>query len=274
MKSNYWSSSKFADWIRGTSKLLMGTTEEWCAWEKIAKTKKYRYWIAEEGLDCLQSFIYWPVNRVNDIRCYINNRWIFKRHTLTTNLKPGEWHEFDTRLLYAVFDELVNFVEIEQAWMQVVFSDEDRKKYKTPWYRSKLRIGIWRCPEAGIDYLNWATGLKYDEDWMDKNDPQYGQPTFQAIAAQEILALYKWWKEERPKRPDPHKISGLDEYHEKNRQQTKECSDNFLWSSAKYKRGDECANLLNLCHKIEQEQYEEDTAMLIRLVKIRQSLWT
>jgi len=33
-------------------------------------------------------------------------------------------------LLHSAFDELVNFVEIEQAWMQVVFSDEDRKKYK------------------------------------------------------------------------------------------------------------------------------------------------
>jgi hypothetical protein len=55
-------------------------------------------------------------------------------------------------------------------------------------------MGVWRCPEAGIAHLEWATGLKHDEEWFDKNDPRYGQPTHQALAAQEILLLYKWGK--------------------------------------------------------------------------------
>jgi hypothetical protein len=275
MKANYWSCSKFTDWIRGTPKPPWGTTEEWGAWEKAAKTKKVRYWLAEEGFDYLQDIIYWPINRINAVRCYINYRWFLKKHALTSNLERGEWHEFDTRLLHAVFDELVNFVEIEQAWMQVVFSEEDKKKYNTPWYRSKLRIGVWRCPEAGIDYLNWAAGLKHDEDWMDKNDPQFGQPTSQAIAAQETLALYKWRKEDRRKRPDPFEVSGLDEYYEKKRKAAEERGDDPLWGSFKNKTEDEgWRTMSNLCHEIEKEQDDEDTAMLIRLVKIRQSLWT
>jgi len=40
-------------------------------------------------------------------------------------------------------------------------------------------------------------------DWVDKKDPHFGKPTSQALAAQETLALYTWWKEERPKRLDP-----------------------------------------------------------------------
>lgn len=276
MKSNYWSCSKFADWLRGTPKLPSGTAKEWNTWEKTAKTKKLRYWLAEEALDYLQNFVRWPANRINDVRFYINNRWIFKRHALTSNLKRGEWYDFDLRLLHAAFDELVNFVEIEQAWMLVAFSEEDRKKYKTPWYRTVFRIGFWRCPEAGIAYLEWAAGLKHYEDWIDKNDPIFGQPTPQALAAQETLTLYKWWKNERPNRPDPSESSGWSEYCDENRKAAEARGDNPLWSNfIKNKMEDErSSNILNICHKIKNEQEEEDTAMLIRLIKIRQNLWT
>lgn len=80
------------------------------------------------------------------MRCYIKNRGATKSHALTSNLERGKWHDFDTRLLHAAFDGLVNLVEIEQAWMLIACSDEERKKYKTPWYRTLFRIGVWRCP--------------------------------------------------------------------------------------------------------------------------------
>ena len=198
MKVDYWSCTKFADWLRGTTKPLAGTAEEWNAWGKKAKAKKIRYWIAEEGLDHLQDFLYWPLNRIRDLRYYINNRWTHKIHALTSNLARGQWYDFDIRLLHSSFDELVNFVEIEEAWMLMVCSEEDRKKYKIPWYRRIFRIGVWRCPAAGIERLEWAAKLKHDEDWIDKNDPCYGQPTSQALAAQETLVLYRWWKDDRP----------------------------------------------------------------------------
>lgn len=54
MGSNYWSCTRFADWVRGTPKIPAGTEKEWRAWENIAKKKKVRYWLAEEGLDHLQ----------------------------------------------------------------------------------------------------------------------------------------------------------------------------------------------------------------------------
>jgi hypothetical protein len=40
MKYEYWSCSKFADWLRGTSKIHSGTAEEWNVWRKAAKAKK------------------------------------------------------------------------------------------------------------------------------------------------------------------------------------------------------------------------------------------
>lgn len=252
------------------------TAEEWRAWEKKAKVKKVRYWLAEKGLDNLQNFVCWPINRLNDVRFYIHNRWVFKYHALTSNLKRGGWYEFDTRLLHAIFDELVNFVEIEQAWMLVVFSDEEREKYKTPWYRTLFHIGVWRCPEAGLAYLDWAAGLKNDEDWLDKNNPSFGQPTSQALAAQEILDLYKWWKEERPKRLDPSEASGWNGYCDEKRKMTEDDGADIFWDNFITNEEDKehSRNILDNLHKMEKEQEEEDTAMLIRLIKIRQSLWT
>src|SRR3990167_8363588 len=273
-KTRYWSCSKFADFLRGTPNLSSGTSEEWDAWEKKAKTKKIRYWLAEEGLDYLQNFICWPINRLNDVRSYIQNRWFIKSHALNSKLKRGEWHDFDTRLLHSIFDELINFVEIELAWMCVVFSEEEQKKYRTPWYRTIFRIGLWRNSEAGIAYLKWASKLKTDEDWIDKNDPNYGQPTQQALAAQETFKLYKWWKEERPKRLDPSELSGWSKYCEE-RHHAAKTQENNLDSFITNKADDERSReLLNTYYKIEQAYAEEDTNMLIRLIKIRQSLWT
>jgi len=49
-RSNYWSCSKFADWVRGKPKLSAGTSDQWHEWENEAKRyHPVRYWIAEEA---------------------------------------------------------------------------------------------------------------------------------------------------------------------------------------------------------------------------------
>lgn len=271
MRFDYWSCSKFADWVRGTPKPHAATSEGWNAWNKTAKTKKIRYWLAEEGLDILEGIVFWPLNCIRAIRYYFNNRWISKTHALTSNLKQGQWYDFDTRLLHSLFDELVNFVEIEAAWMHVVCDEEESKKYKTPWIRRYLRFGLWRCPEAGLAYLEWASSLKYD----DCDGPRYGQPTPQALAAQETKALYKWWKEERPTRPDPMDASGWSDYCEEKSKEA-EARDDDMWIGCSRDSSDmeRSSKISEILHRMEEEQDEEDTAMLIRLIKIRHHLWT
>ncbi len=88
--------------------------------------------------------------------------------------------------------------------------------------------------------------------------------------------LYKWWKEERPKRPDPSEASGWSEYCEENRKAAEVRGDDPSWCSfiTNTVEDERSHNILSICHKIKKEQEEEDTAMLIRLVKIRQNLWT
>ena len=270
-------SSKLADWLRGTKKPSSASLKGWNDWRKIAKQKKFRYWLVEEFFDRIQDFIFWPANRLKDIRCYINNRWFIKTHALTSNLKRGGWHEYDTRLLHSVFDGLIDFIEIEKAWKHYIcMSKKDRKKYKMPLYRKFLHLGKWRCPEAGIDYLNWEATLKNDDDWLDKNDPEFGKLTPQALGAIETLKLYTWWKIDRPKRPDPMEASGLSAYYDEKEQEAKAKGEDPLMNMFGENRAkDERAEgLSNACHQMEQKQEDEDTEMLMRVIKIRHRLWT
>ena len=273
---NYWSCTKFADWIRGTPKGGAKTSEGWDDWNEDAKRyNPIRYWIAEELLDNIQGFFLYIPERLNDVRYYINNRWVSKSHALTAHprdIKPGHWHDVGNRFLPCLFNELVDFVEIEQAWHYVMWNDEEQKKYNVPWYRSGwLRWRTWRCPEAGIAYLDWASTLT-NEEFLAEDKKHLAEPTYQAKAATEIKELYLWWTTVYRNRPDPMEASGWTAYCELSRLQN---GGRLRFSEDKnpaLKKASKMA--LNALHKIEKAYEKEDEAMMIRLIKVRQSLWT
>ena len=276
MRSNYWTCSKFADWLRGTPKLKCGTSEEWDAWYvSSAKAHPIRYWIAEEGLDHIQKFVYYIPDRLNDIRYYINNRWISNSHALTAHprdIKPGQWKDVGNRFLPCMFNELVDFVEIEQAWHHCIWSDETQKKFEVPWWRRGwLRWRTWRCPEAGLEYLRWAMTLT-NEEFLDDDKKHLAEPTYQAKAAKEIIELYTWWTVTYRNRPDPYEVSGWTAVCEASRAAN---GGKLSFSSPKdpvlKKASDKAHKLLQ---KIEADYAKEEEAMMIRLIKIRESLWT
>lgn len=271
MGTEYWSCSKFADWLRGTPKPMSGTIEEWNAWEKSARKKRVRYWLAEDGLDYLENFIYWPKNTYNRIRNYFTNRWINKTHALTSHLERGVWHDYDMRLLHAAFDALVDFVEVEQALMNFACASDEDKKSMLPHFKGN------RSAKVGLDYLEWATSLKNDEEWFSKDDPEFGKPTSQALAAQQTLDLYRWWKEKRPNRPDPFEASGWSDYCDKMEKEAIARGEDGCMAVLHSKTPEEreiSSKISAICSKMEQEQEDEDTEMLILLVKIRKNLWT
>ena len=274
--SKYWSCTKFADWFRGTAKLSAGTSDEWHEWEVRAKSAHpVRFWLAEEALDTVQDFVTWPVRKIYDVKYYINNRWVTRTHALTAhrnNIRPGDWCDVGNRFLPCLFNELVDFVEIETAWSRIAWGNEETKaKYKAPfWATGWFRWRTWRCPDAGLDHLDWAMTLT-NEEWLPEEEKHKAEPTLQAKSAREIKELYTWWKEVYPNRPDPHEASGWTEYCER----TRELNDGRLFGS---KTTPELKRLSNKAHKLLQKiekQYEqEDEAMMIRLIKIRNSLWT
>jgi hypothetical protein len=233
---NYWSCSNFANLIRGEEKPHALPWDEWETWRKeSAKKHPYRYWVAEEGLDFLQDVVNFPLDVYHTIEVYVRNRYIDKLHYLRTGLKPGTYYDLDWRILNGLFNELVIFVESEQAHLMKAYKD---KKYK---------FVKGRCKQAGLDYLNWAGQLKLNEDYgFNPDHEEYGEPTAQAIDAQRILQLYNWWLD-RDNRIDPSTIF------------TKEKDGKYY-----YRKIDKMLN----------DYDQEDTKMLIELVKIRSSLWT
>ena len=276
MYSHYWTCSKFADWIRGTTKLKMGTSEEWHDWEVRAKAAyPVRWWIAEEGLDHIQKFVYYIPDKLNDIRYYINNRWVSHSHALTAHprdIQPGNWSDVGNRFLPCMFNELVDFVEIEQAWHHCLWSDEAKTEFEVPWWRSGwLRWRTWRSPEAGMEYLRWAETLT-NEEFLEEDEKDKAEPTYQANSAKEIIELYTWWTVTYRNRPDPYDASGWSEYCEASRIAN---GGKLSWGGDK---SPELKAISDAAHKKLQEieaAYEaEDEAMMIRLIKIRGSLWT
>jgi hypothetical protein len=135
-----------------------------------------------------------------------------------------------------MFNELVNFVEIEKAWACVRGRKESQKAYGRPWIHRYFFISTWRCPQAGIDHLKWEAALT-DECCRG-----------QALAAIEIHELYTWWKEIIPAR--------------------NAAEENGDWDSYYYLRRSKGFNAVPIRDENEEEQ------MMIRLIRIRHMLWT
>lgn len=273
---NYWSCSPFANWLRGTAKPSSATGRGWREWKTAAQARHpIRYWIVEEGLDAVQNFVNWPADRWNDVRYYINNRWITRSHALTAHprdIRPGNWCDVGNRFLPCLFNELVDFVEVEQAWHHVAWDEAARAKFAVPWHRRWFRFRTWRSAEAGLAYLDWAGSLKLDTHMgVDPGSAEYGEPTHQALAAREIKELYMWWREIYPNRPDVHDASGWSEYCEMRRNKGYEILDLEDKTEAE---AEQCKTALDRSHEIEAAYEAEDEAMMIRLIRIRDSLWT
>jgi hypothetical protein len=278
--SNYWSCTPFADWLRGTKKLDAGTSEEWDEWTTAAQMKhNFRYWLAEEALGHIQDFVTWPVRSLYSIKYYINNRWVTRTHSLTAHardIKPGDWCDVGNRFLPCLFNELVDFVEIESAWSHIAWgSKEDRAKYNPPfWATGWFRWRTWRCPQAGLDHLDWAMTLIMDDNMgVEKDSLDFGKPTGQAIRAREIKELYTWWTVTYRNRPDAMEASGWSAHSDAMREKYPGSFFSSLNSKdpEDRKASDKAHKLMN---KIEAAYEKEDEQMMIRLIRIRDALWT
>jgi len=276
--SRYWSCSKFADKLRGTPKPKWLELGEWETWEEQArKAHPIRYWLAEEGLDYISDTIDFIPDKLYAIKYYINNRWVTKTNALTahpSDIRPGDWRDVGDRFLPCLFNEVVDFVEIELAWWHIVWDKEAAKKYSAPWYsRGWFRWRTWRNAECGIDNLKWQSSLRYgDDDGVDEKHKLFGKFTPQAERAQELLALYDWWKNQRPTRPDPYEASGWREFHDRMEKQYGGSLSNRLKFTKEEKK--ESTKVSNALHKLEEEWEKEDEDMMIRLIKVRHALWT
>jgi hypothetical protein len=254
--------------VRGTPKLDAGTSEQWQEWKTDSKQKsKIRHWIAEELLDSIQNTIMFPVDVYREIRSYIRNRWIDKPHALTADpqdIKPGNWCDLAVRFLPCMFNELQKFVECEQAMMLVMYDKEAARKYNAP-----KRLRGWRSREAGLAHLEWASELRYDDEW-DESTGVRGKLTPQAKAAREIKKLYLWWVDVYRNRPDPMDASGWSDYCDMRREK----GYGFLEEDKTPEEKEIGKIALDKTREIEEAYQKEDEQMMIRLIKVRDQLWS
>lgn len=157
-----------------------------------------------------------------------------RRYHIVKAGPKSEFYSTDTQILYACFNLLVEHVEQELAWMERVFSPE-HWGFKTGKISWFERWRFKPNKEMGLAHLKWEIS-------------ECGELQ-QALAAKEILSLYTWWTEERSKKWE-------------------ELSQVFdLWLlSKKYKEESPFVK--------EKQLSDEDDEMLIRLMKVRQNLWT
>lgn len=252
------------------------TAKGWKEWERTAmREQPVAYWINEVAIDRIVRNLTKVTGFYNDLRYGIKYRFFDRYHLINTGLNPG-YHDADERMLHGMFNLLVDFVEIEKAWMHVVFDREEREKRKYPWWSiGWTRFKSFRDPEAGIDHLRWETTL-------DNPDlSQAERSSTQAQTARELLVLYYWWKDVRPKRLDPMDASGWSDYCDQRRKASSEKNngDPDFWDfidtedDSPEERA-KTSEILEKCRKIDEEYAQEDEEMLIRLIKVRKAMWT
>lgn len=236
---------------------------EWTKWhETTRKERPWAYFIAETVPEFLRDSCKRITDPINSARSWVRYRVFDRMHVVNTGLAPG-YHDSDERMLHGMFSLLVDYVEVELAWMHVVFDKTAREHYRHPWWSlGWTRFKSFRDPRAGLDHLRWEMSLD------DEKLPSHERNPHQAVRAREIWQLYHWWKNIRPKRPDPHDASGWSEYCRKHT--LDDILDDDVSDDDRLVR----MEIIDLSREIETSYDEEDEQMLIRLVKIRKSLWT
>jgi hypothetical protein len=279
-RNTYWSCTDVADKIRGTPKMSAATSEEWHKWKiEIKKKSPLRYWIAEELLDYLQDIVYFPYDVINSIRIYINNRFVYRLHLMNTKLKPGSYYEFDTRLIHGAFETFIDFIDSECASYMLAISNDEFiekvvKKYLIETYQ-------YFPPGKADAIINEFKELKRKKPWFSfkpfRNETlglahivseieefREEHPS-QSERAREMLELYTWWKKDYLTRKDSYEIY-FPISEEKDDVEDEE--------EINYELTDEKRAIYKKIDELEKSREAEDTEMLIRLIKLRRSIWT
>lgn len=250
------------------------TARGWREWEKKAReTQPLAYWLNETAADWCKDVWRGIKKPFQDVRYGLRYRFLDRYHQIPTGLEPG-YYDCDTRMLNGMFNLLVDFVEVEKAWMQVTWGGDKPARKKHPWWsKGWTRFKSFRDPEAGLRYLKWEMTL--DSKFL----KDYERSDRQALVAKEIWHLYDWWKNQRPNRPDPHDASGWSALCAERRERQRAKGEDDVLGFLDFedetpddrKRSRKC---LDAIRKIEDGYDAEDEEMLIRLIKIRKSLWT
>ena len=114
-------------------------------------------------------------NQIGIVR-YLLNRFINKYHIIELKRYRGMWIDFDTKILYACFQELCNVVEKEKIFEVTDWGDCAKVQYKDT--KDKYNL---------MDEKQYTRYREEIEQWK-----KYYKETRKI--AKEIRFLYDWWQ--------------------------------------------------------------------------------
>ena len=183
---------------------------------------------------------------------YIHNRFVCPSDRVIIRhpgFRKGSYHDADDRMLYLMFQMVVDYIEIECAGCvgpkEGLFETNWQKCDR--WVR-ELPLLHWFLPpprnaRRGLHRLRWEISLK-------------DHPS-QSESAKDLLTLYRFWVHERPRREDPwEKVSDV-----------RMNGRSFMLTEQWRKEAD-------IAHAIDAQFDEQDQAMLHLIIKNRRCLWT
>lgn len=248
IKDIYYNLVEFIEKYFFPFKPVAGTSDEWKKYkETCMKDHRVKYFFIVQITDYLATgYIFYRkiFEFYKFIRYRINPN--VQYHKINTGLKPG-YHEIDERLLYGCFSLLVYFVDREKAYDQRMWYDDNKKKI------SFFEEFNFRDPEAGLRYITREAALNKTASLTDTEK-----------LWREVYELYVWWKVTRPARLPAEERSGWE-------------STRGLFPTTKNrtkKQQKKISTALNRMALIERQYTNEDTKMLVKLIKIRGSLWS
>ena len=217
-----------------------------------------------------------------NIERFIAYRTYDKYNVIKIKTLDPAYYDKDQIMLHGMFALLVDYVEVELASMDRVADYINRIKSLKNFLYNLLVPDFIKYPPSSdrglshLDYYRTYKGCSPDEEQFAESTRQFGE---------EVFSLYKWWTVERPLRKDPMDLSGFSDFCDQHRgklHKFKLVRPELCYGETLYEMYDELTEeerklekkLLDDLWKIEEEQNKEDEDMLIRLIKLRRSLWT
>lgn len=182
-----------------------------------------------------------------------------------------EYHEIDELMLYVNFQFLADYVELELAQITSYRLKYTKlQKFYRRWMPYKIQKLLFR--------RDGKAGIKEIQYQIKNTDHKESIKNYK-----KIIELYNWWTNIRPNRIDGFKQSGLDKFHSKMREKYSDILGFELHMIlAGLNKNDDVDKkdikqhhtLLDRMRKIDEKHDEEDSNMLISLIKLRHYLWS
>lgn len=220
---------------------------EWNEWDTIySKTKSQypiRYFLFH---DLPIALAIWKRKFITDPIWWIKYRTTHQSHFLKTGLEPG-YYDYDTLIEKGLIYALKTHVETENSWCY--------KEYDRLPKEEKFNFIVKKLQEF-IQHL--------------KDEKEYS--TDQWVSEQEKLDLYIWVKTIYENWKEPTEEVGLDSFYEKMKELFPD-ENKKLFVEYPEPYDTQYTELVKKNFELEEQRRNEVDSMLIRIVKIRHSLW-